>query len=356
MGIRQEDLENIFERFYQSGESQPTGINTGSGIGLHLSKGYVDLHHGTIKAESTPGKGSCFTFTLPYQGHKPQGKEQKKQPEWTNSETPTSNAGKGKEEKITLLIAEDNEQFRTFMTELLQDEFHVLAAVDGVEGLTMAHDCNPDLIISDVMMPRMDGYAFCRQIKTDMKCSHIPFILLTAKNSSESRTEAYEAGADSFIAKPFDIDVLLSRIHQLLEQRTKRLERYHNEIRITPKNITTTNLDEAFLQKLLLLIEKNLDNTEYNIETLCKDSGVSRMQLYRKMQAIVGQTPTDFIRTVRLKHAAELLTKNPSYTVKQVSYMVGFNTPRYFSVYFKEMFGMSPQQYAQQKQQTDKTK
>ena len=180
-----------------------------------------------------------------------------------------------------------------------------------------------------------------------MKCSHIPFILLTAKNSSESRAGAYEAGADSFIAKPFDIDVLQSRIHQLLEQRRLRQDTFRNAIQINPKEITITHIDDQLIEKALDCMERHMSNPEYNVESLSADMGVERSTLYRKIQAIAGQTPSEFMRTVRLKRAAYLL-ESGQYSVQEISWMVGFNTPRYFSSYFKEMFGSTPSQYMQQ--------
>lgn len=353
VGISPDDLKNIFVRFYQSEQPQKTGLNTGSGIGLHLTKGYVDLHHGTIEAESTLGKGTKFTITLPYPEEPagiaaPTAETAPGEKDMTEDGKPAE-AEECDTQKITILVAEDNEQFRYFMKDLLKNEYQVLTAVDGKEGLAMARDYNPDLIISDVMMPNMDGYEFCRAIKTDVKCSHIPFILLTAKNSSESRSGAYEAGADSFIAKPFDIDVLSSRIRQLLEQREQRRDMFRKGIHIDPKEITITSLDEQLIQKALDFVEKNMGNPDYNVESLSADMGVERSSLYRKMSAIVGQTPSVFMRMVRLKRAAQLL-ESSHYSVQEISWMVGFNTPRYFSAYFKEMFGMTPSQYAQQKQ------
>ena len=219
----------------------------------------------------------------------------------------------------------------------------------------MAREYGPDLIISDVMMPHMDGYAFCRAVKDDVQCCHIPFILLTAKNSSKSRSGAYEAGADSFIAKPFDIDVLHSRIRQLLEQRERRLASFRKGTHINPKEITITSLDEKLIQKALECIEKNMDNTEYNVEALSADMGLERSSLYRKMQAIAGQSPTEFMRSIRLKRAARLL-ESGQYSVQEISWMVGFNTPRYFSSYFKEMFGMTPSAYAAQNRKQPSSK
>lgn len=351
-GIKPEDLDNIFVRFFQCEQSPGAGINTGSGIGLHLTKGYVDLHKGTIDVESTPGKGTVFTVTLPYPEQPAQPADRQLQTV-TAEGTEKKQTATGQEKNITLLIAEDNAQFRTFMKDLLMTDFHILTAANGKEGLEKAQKYNPDLIISDVMMPEMDGYAFCRAIKNDVKCSHIPFILLTARNSSESRSGAYDAGADSFITKPFDIEVLTSRIRQLLEQRAKRQALFRKEIQLTPKDITTTSLDEKLIQKAIECMEKNMDNTEYNVESLCTDLGIERTKLYRKMQAIVGQTPMEFMRTIRLKRAAQLL-KSGKHTVQEISWMVGFNTPRYFSAYFKEMFGMTPSQYIGQRSAKEK--
>lgn len=356
IGIEPEDLKHIFVRFYQSEQQQKNSLNTGSGIGLHLTKGYVDLHHGTIEAESTPGKGTKFTITLPYPEEHVMTAASHTLQETTDNGTDNGITGQTEEnnrQKVTILVAEDNEQFRRFMKDLLQTDYHVLTANDGKEGLKMARDYNPDLIISDVMMPNMNGYEFCRAIKTDVKCSHIPFILLTAKNSSESRSGAYEAGADSFIAKPFDIDVLSSRIRQLLEQREQRRDNFRKGINIDPKEITITSLDEQLIEKALECVEKNMSNADYNVESLSADMGIERSSLYRKMSAIVGQTPSEFMRVVRLKRAARLL-ESSRYSVQEISWMVGFNTPRYFSSYFKEMFGMTPSQYAQQKQNENK--
>lgn len=346
IGIDSEELKNIFVRFYQSYKAHSNGLNTGSGIGLHLTKGYIDLHHGQISAESTPGKGSTFIITLPYLNGEI---EDTSHIQLDNKELTTDKNDK----KVSILIVEDNEQFRSFIKDLLKSDYHVFTANDGAEGLNAARTHNPDLIISDIMMPNMNGYELCKAIKSDMKCSHIPFILLTAKNSSESRSNAYESGADSFIAKPFDLDVLSSRIHQLLEQRNKRQDLFRKDISISPKEITITTLDEQLIQKALECVEKNMNNTDYNVESLSADMGIERSSLYRKMQAILGVTPSEFMRTIRLKRAAQLLEQS-QYSVQEISWMVGFNTPRYFSSYFKEMFGVTPSQYASEKHKKNK--
>ncbi|MCM1107526.1 MAG: response regulator [Clostridium sp.] len=363
IGIEPADLENIFDRFYQSSTSGTHGteLNTGSGIGLHLTKGYTELHHGTIHVESHPGQGSTFTVFLPVQQVEdnipieiPQPQPHEHQPD-TDSvpdhtqahdeiNIPTTHA----RTNITILVAEDNAAFRRFLRETLENHYRVITAADSVEGLDKARNENPDLIISDMMMPRMDGHKFCRLIKTDVKYSHIPFILLTAKNSSESRTSSYEAGADSFIAKPFDMEVLLVRIRQLLDRRLKSKNRFHHELNVDPKEIAATDIDQQLIERAMKFVEQNIGNTDYGVENLSADIGIERTYLYRKLQAILGQSPSEFIRSVRLKRAAHML-ENGNMPVQQVSYKVGFNVPRYFSAHFKEMFGVTPSQYTQMK-------
>lgn len=364
-GIAPEDLKNIFDRFYQSStnNARPSEINRGSGIGLNLAKGYTELHHGTIGVKSVLGKGSTFIVQLPLLSQPDKAQTEFLSPSSTDEPTEATNTAamttsvetdipptEPPKESITLLITEDNAQFRRFLKETLQTHYRVLTAADGVEGLDMARTHNPDLIISDVMMPRMDGYKFCQLIKNDVKFSHIPFILLTAKNSSESRQTAYDAGADSFIAKPFNMDVMLTRIRQLIDQREKRKNKFITEITVDPKEITINSLDTQLIEKAMQCMEKNMDNTDYSVESLSQDIGIDRTYLYRKMQAIIGQTPSEFMRSVRLKRAARLL-ESSQLPIQQISYMVGFNTPRYFSSYFKDMFGVTPSQYAQMKQE-----
>lgn len=372
IGIEAKDLDSIFERFYQSTASgnHGTELNTGSGIGLHLTKGYTELHHGTIHVESEPGKGSTFSIFLPVQQETDNAPIEIPAATDTETETDmgepaaatdtesTADLPADKKQKtkptshartdVTLLITEDNTAFRQFLKETLEEHYNVITAADGVEGLDKARTENPDLIVSDVMMPRMDGHKFCRLIKTDVKYSHIPFILLTAKNSSESRTSSYEAGADSFIAKPFDIDVLLARIRQLLEQREKSKKMFRNDLNVDPKEIAVTDIDQQLIERAMKFVEQNIGNTDYGVEDLSADIGIERTYLYRKLQAILGQSPSEFIRSVRLKRAAHML-ESSNLPVQQISYMVGFNMPRYFSTHFKEMFGLTPTQYAQMK-------
>ena len=288
---------------------------------------FDEVRWGTYKETKSPGlrRGGVHT---PEPADNPEGRQLETKP-------------------FHIMVVEDTPDLREFLVKNFEETYGVLSAKNGAEALAILEKQACDLIISDALMPEMDGFDLLMKVRNDEMLCHIPFILLTAKNSSESRSGAYEAGADSFIAKPFDIDVLHSRIRQLLEQRERRLASFRKGTHINPKEITITSLDEKLIQKALECIEKNMDNTEYNVEALSTDMGLERSSLYRKMQAIAGQTPTEFMRSIRLKRAARLL-ESGQYSVQEISWMVGFNTPRYFSSYFKEMFGMTPSAYAAQ--------
>jgi DNA-binding response OmpR family regulator len=331
-GIDEKDLNAIFERFYQSNKNESDII--GSGIGLHLVKEYVLLHEGKIGVSSKINEGSTFYVSIPVDL---KGKE--------NEETVEQEENLPKEsDRKTLLIVEDNEEFRRFLVEQLSSRFNMLQASDGEQGLGIASQKYPDLIISDLMMPGMNGIELCKKIKNSLQTSHIPVILLTARLSDEAKIECYRAGADSYIAKPFNFEVLLTRIEMLIEQQDKRKRLFHEAINVQPGSITTTSLDEEFIRKALQLIEKNIDSPDYSNDDLSRDLGMSRSCLYPKFQSITGQTPNHFIRSIRLKRAAQLLQTNV-HTVSEISWMVGINDIKYFNKYFKEEFGKTPTQY-----------
>lgn len=325
----------IFDRFYQS---EPIPGVTGSGIGLHMVKEYVSLHNGKIEVHSKIGVGTTFLIYIP------------SDLKGDDSESKAPAMSPDVEEKVvysdrkTILIVEDNVEFRRFLVEQLIGQFNILEAGDGAEGEEVAIHKSPDLIISDMMMPKVDGLEMCVRIKNNIQTSHIPIILLTARISDEARIESYKAGADSYISKPFNYDILLTRINMLLEQQEKRKEIFHKEIEISPQNITITSLDEEFVEKALRLVEENMENPEFSVNNLCDDLGMSRSQLYRKFESITGLTPNDFIRSVRLKRAAQLL-RGSSYNISEISDRVGFNSIKYFNKYFKEEFGFTPTQY-----------
>lgn len=359
-GIPADKLPRIFDRFYQV--DNHSANKTGSGIGLHLVKEYVSLHEGTITVESTEDKGSVFSVKIP-------AKEFAAVPchfaldaetiSGITSPLYSSNnqqdifltvrpaITEGSEQKPKILIVEDNPDFRQFLVEqLVESSFQVVQAADGEEGEQQILKEFPDLIISDIMMPKVDGIELCRRIKTNIETSHIPVILLTARASDESKLTGYGAGADEYISKPFNSDILLLRVQKLIEQQQARREQFRKNIDVQPQAVTITPLDEELIRKALTSIEKNIDSTEYSVNELSGDIGVSVRNLYRKIQSITGLSPADFIRSVRLKRAAQLL-RDTDLNVSEIADLTGFNTIKYFNKHFKEEFGFSPTQYRQ---------
>ena len=343
-GIAAEAQGRVFERFYRA-EQDSGSQQAGSGIGLNMVQEYVKLHGGTIALESELGKGSRFIVDLPTD-LKPETQPQQEETAHKGgpSDTPAAET-RGKQEK-SVLVVEDNDDFRLFLVRELGRVYNkVITARDGIEGAVLAESEMPDIVVSDVMMPRMSGTALCRRIKENIATSHIPVVLLTAWSTDESRTEGYKAGADAYIAKPFDMEVLLARIGNLLEKQEKRQKDFSHSLSLDPKSVTDSTPDEHFLQEIIACIKKHLDDSEYTIDALADDVVMSRMSLYRKMKALTGQTPADFIRTVRLKTAAQLL-KQGQCNVSEACYRTGFASPQNFSRHFKEMFGVLPSQYS----------
>ena len=340
-GIPRKDLSHIFDRFYQV-KSEEDKI--GSGIGLHLVKEYVELHSGKIEVESEVNKGSSFNVYLPIRSSSElEAAAGEDIIEDEQSFDVESEEGLQVDKGYTILLVEDNQEFRYYMSELLSNKYNVLEAGDGEEGERIATTKFPDLIISDVMMPKVDGLELCKRIKSNIQVSHIPVILLTARSTDESKLFGYESGADEYISKPFNLDILLLRIRKLIDEGKARQKSFSQGITIAPEEVTITSVDEQFIGKVCAMIQENMDNPEYSVEKLSADVGMERTVLYRKLNAIVGQTPSDFIRSIRLKHAAQLLSKG--YPVGEVADMVGFNTPKYFTKYFKQTFGVTPSQY-----------
>ena len=330
IGIPKEDLEDIFNRFYRSGN---TAEATGSGIGLSLVKQYVEMHGGTVSVVSEVGEGSTFTVILPAM--------QEAAPE-TEAEALVEEAPEGKKR---MLGVEDNADFRQYLLDELSGQYQVTLAVDGQEALEKIGTVRPDIVISDVMMPRLGGIELTRRIKEDIETSHIPVILLTARASDDIRTEGYEYGADAYLTKPFRMEMLQARIRNLLEEREKRIKSFSGTADVSPMHVTITTVDQKLMARIMENLEANMDNPEYSVEQMASDVGMHRMNLYRKIQSLYGMTPSEFIRTMRLKRAAQLLNDDPNLNVSEVADMVGFNTPKYFTKYFKELFGVLPSQY-----------
>lgn len=363
-GISQDEADKIFERFFQA-----KGAASGTGIGLALVKSFVELHHGEARVESEPGKGSDFIVVIPREQEGDSQVIHNDVDIVDNSANASASTGKnvvdesvlqyiddgdrsrGKVQQLvsentnrpTVLVIDDNTDIRQYERTILQDEYIVLEAADGKEGLTVAMKEVPDLVICDVMMPVMDGLEFTKQLKTNTATSHIPVIMLTAKNLEEHRAEGYEHGADSYITKPFHSKVLLARIENLLRQR-QLLKNLYQGTKEAEKEISEAHLedrDKSFLKQLQAIIQKNLSDSEFGVEDMGQQIGLSRVQLYRKVKAMTGSSVVDLLRKARLAKARRLL-ETRSMSVSEVAYEVGFSAPSYFTKCFKEEYGMLP--------------
>ncbi|WP_187289878.1 ATP-binding protein [Flagellimonas ruestringensis] len=348
-GISGEKLPFIFDRFYQV-DSTLTKEHEGSGIGLSLSKDLIELMDGTITVASEEGKGSCFTVQIPIERietGQPRPKEQEqvtgnKQARYT---TPFRLNKSDKRNVPTILLVEDNEDMRQFIKAGLLDEYRILEAVNGEDGLKMAISKMPDLVITDLMMPKMDGVDLCKKMKTMVETCHIPIIMLTAKAGVENKIEGLETGADDYLTKPFETKELLVRARNLIEQRRKFRELFSSQAtKIDPKEVTVNSLDEQFLEKVLDLLEREHADSDFGVAQMQKGLAMSKTQLHRKLKAITNESPGELLRNFRLKRAAQLLSQNVD-SVTQVAYQVGFNNLSYFAKCFKELYGVSPSSY-----------
>lgn len=340
VGIEPNEINKIFDRFYRI--ERPNNNESGTGVGLHIVSEFVKLHGGEITVESTPKKGSTFTVYLPIRNTNQISLQEKKATQTNHSDSTQEN--EHDTQLPLLLIADDNSDFRDFIKGLFSDSYQVITAADGNEAFKRTLEFVPNLILSDVMMPEMDGYAFCRKIRSDIRTSHIPVILLTAKNSEENRYEGIEAGADDYIAKPFNIEMLSLKIAKIVEKQKKLQQSFKNKITISTTDIEITSMDEKFVKKAVSIVEQNISNTEFLVSDLSQEMNMSRVYFYKKILALTNKTPSEFIRFIRLKRAAELLGKSQLF-VNEIAFQVGFNDPKYFRKYFKEEFGMSPNDY-----------
>jgi signal transduction histidine kinase/ligand-binding sensor domain-containing protein/DNA-binding response OmpR family regulator len=351
-GIKKEVHDQIFDRF--NTQASPNYSNQqGTGIGLSLVKEYVTMHGGTIRIESEPDSGSSFVFTIPLNKYKfghyeEQYDEKSNEDEVVDHELvsslETDKQDAVQESKMLVLVVEDDHDMREYIVSGMQDQYKVLTAENGIKGLSIAKEEVPDIIISDWMMPHMDGIELCERVKSDLRTCHIPLILLTAKGGLENKTEGIETGADDYIQKPFSMAYLLIRMKNLWQQRERLKMVYQKQHNLEPSEITVTSLDEKFLSDIMELLEKDMDNPELNVKNLSEKMGMSHTNMYRKIKALTGQTATEFIRTIRLKRAAQLL-KAGQLNVSEVMYMVGFSHRSYFTQSFKALYGVSPKEY-----------
>lgn len=346
-GISSDELPYIFDRFYQA-----KNAGRGTGIGLAIVKAFTELHHGEVSATSVEGKGSTFTIHIPVRQkgevtNQPTEKiEQLVEP---SSAQEVPNQARHIDELIQpyqtdkpeVLIIDDNIDIRTYLRTVLSEKYNVSEAADGKAGLELARKIVPDIVLSDIMMPVMDGLAFCQQLKTDKAISHIPVILLTARSLDEQRAEGYEHGADAYLSKPFSLRLLFSRIDNLIQSRKKLSKLFSNSDENDAFEKLSNETDKTFAAQLRKIIQDNLSDNEFNVERIGDEIGLSRVQLYRKVKALTGYSPVEMLRKARLTRARHLL-RTTEKTVSEVAYAVGFSTPSYFSKCYKDEFGESP--------------
>ena len=340
IGVKDENKEKIFERFFQEQHCATTYV--GSGIGLHIVKEYVTLHGGTIEVKDNVPQGSVFIVSLPVNRDKTETQtetEMHTKAESPIEELPTTDNGK---EKNKILIVEDNDDFRRFLINCLKNHYQVFDAPNGQKALDMLSRQPVQIVISDVMMPVMDGMELCRNIKTDIRYSHIPIILLTARTAEEHILSGLKEGADDYITKPFNLEILLLRIQKLLKWTENNHEKFKT-IDISPSEITVSTLDEQLIEKAIQAVEENMDNSEFSVEELGNYVGMSRGHLYKKLTLITGKSPIEFIRILRIKRGRQLLEQGQT-SISQVAYQIGLS-PKQFAKYFKEEFGCLPSEY-----------
>lgn len=363
IGIPSEHKGHLFERFFRI-ERHDSIIRRGTGIGLALTKELVNLHKGKILVESQENKGTCFSILLPAgQDH------------WSNDQIAAYNEHdkgisgishsyvlteehefahkySGQKNRINqskkdpiLLLVEDEEDVRTFIREYFEFNYQICEASNGIEGHQTAIRVIPDIIITDVIMPLMDGLEMCKRLKEDKRTSHIPIVMLTARSSIESKIEGLEICADAYIEKPFSVDLLEAQVNNLLESRKLLRDKFSKEFVIKPADIAITSVDTIFIEKAMNLVEKHISDPDFGSDEFCREIGMSRSQLHRKLKALTSQSASEFIRTIRLKRAASLL-KESRLSVEEITYQVGFNSPAYFTKCFKSLFGKTPSDFS----------
>lgn len=364
-GIPQPLISNIFERFYQVSDTHEQRHKGyfGSGIGLNLTKMLVELHHGQIRVESREGEGSLFSIEIPYRRHDYLSEEQSNIPseyagatsmesihalldDWEADQTGKEDHTSGGTSKSSLLIVEDNTDIRLMLKQELQQRFNILECANGKDGYELAITRMPDLIITDIMMPVMDGLEMTRRLRNNKNTRQIPIVMLTARTTSADSIEGVEAGADVYITKPFDLRYLMVNIVNLLHKRALSQIKYDTGEEAVCSGFDVKSADDKLIERLNSIIKKHLDDSSLSIESLSTELGISRVHLHRKLKELCKLTPSIYLRNMRLEHAAYLL-KTKRITIAEVAYAVGFNSHQYFSNCFKDFYGMSPLEYAE---------
>ncbi len=361
VGISSNRIETIFERFYTK-KGFDKSNSKGVGIGLSFTKSLIELHQGTIHVSSKPGQGTSFKVKIPTNKEAYLGIPEISCKESTDTdfvrrssenesfaidlddETTDKNISKNRSQSPVLLVVDDNKDIRTFIKQVLRDDYTIYEAENGQEGFELASKIVPNIIVTDLLMPIMDGLQLCEKIKTTKTTSHIPVLILTAKLSQESELEGLKHGADDYIRKPFDVELLHLKLNNILQHREQLRLRFNREITLQPKEVTVTSSDERFLQQAIEIVEKHMMNTDFSVEMLVKEMEHSRSNLYLKFKEITGLSSSEFIRNIRLKRAVQLF-ESSDLSVKEIMYMTGFNTASYFAKCFKKQFGVKPSEY-----------
>ncbi|WP_317174687.1 two-component regulator propeller domain-containing protein [Dysgonomonas sp. GY75] len=351
IGIAPENLENIFMRFYTDKRG---GLTDTNGIGLSLTKELLNLHRGSINVESQLNKGTIFTVRIPIDSMSYQETEINISNPIIDDNIITSekdiysdvriSLSEIEKEDIQLLLVEDNEELLYLMYHILSKRYDVIIAKNGLEALGAINKNEIDILISDVMMPEMDGLELSRTLKSNIETSHIPIILLTAKNSNEDRIECYNAGADAYISKPFDLKVLEARISNFIQNRKNKQREFKTDVVLDTSTLETSNIDKEHLDKIIQIIQENISESSFDVNMLAEKLLVSNSSLYRKVKGMTGLSPVEFIRNIRLKYASQML-KEGTRTISEIAYASGFSNPKYFSTCFKEEFNMTPTEY-----------
>ena len=357
-GIPTDKLDKIFTRFYQVNDT-----NSGNGIGLSLVKRLVELHHGEITVDSAIGRGTTFYVTLPTGAHAYSaeelnaGKEQSANnitvdnqpyihiPEMSDPDDSDDKLSKSTDvaesHKATVMVVDDNSEILKYIGDSLAEKYNVLLAANGAKAIELLSTEPIDLILTDVMMPDVDGVQLCRAVKRNLRTSHIPVIMLSAKSDISDQMEGLGVGADDYIPKPFSLDLLKAKIRNQLRTRARLIDMYSHCTEIEPSKVAMNPLDEEFLSKAIKVMNEHIDDSQFSTDAFAKEMCMSRSNLHLKMKALTGESTNDFIRRVRLNKAMELL-KTSRYNVSEVSAMVGYSTPSYFTTSFKKHFGYSP--------------
>src|SRR5690606_8155871 len=324
-----------------------------------LTKGLVELHQGRISVESKPNQETVFVILIPIDKEVFPSESLGEVPECVDSipepikpikietEPDFDSDDEPIEDKPSILIVEDNEELRDYLTLELKYKFHLLQARNGREGFEMACESSPDLIISDILMPERNGIELCQDIKTNLKTSHIPFIMLTARTTVEDQIIGIETGADVYITKPFSIRFLLAQVNQIIESRQKLYSQFSKDVYLLPTKVAQNKIDQEFLQKAIDYIIENIQNPQLGVNSIAELFHLSRMQVYRKIKALTGKSVVNFIRMIRIKQALKLMDTQ-KYTLSEIAYLTGFNSASYFTTSFKEEYGKAPSEYLEQ--------